>query len=159
MEKFIVIKDKDGVPVLLNIESIAFLMPCSATFIWGGTIEITEESFFKIASMMVLDDEDCKLLQMERLSMIEKKVDLNIAQRDDEPLVKLKKEAILKKKIDTMPLRSYTQTRLRNSGIITIGDLCNKSVIDLISIKNLGWKAVTEIEDYLRSNNLSLKVI
>lgn len=118
----------------------------------GDVYEISERTFNRIKGILIIAES-----RQERLLEITDKIDKNIEERDSDPAVRLKPEAILKKKINMIPIRSWTRSRLRHSGIKTIGDLCSRSRIDLMSIRPFGLKALREVEEYLKSINLSLK--
>ena len=118
----------------------------------GDVYEISERTFNRIKGILIIAESP-----HERLSEIIDDIDKKIEDRDDDPIVKLKPEAILKKRLNMLPIRSWTKSRLRHAGIKTIGDLCSKSRIDLMSIRPFGLKALREVEEYLKSINLSLK--
>lgn len=118
----------------------------------GDTYEISEKTFNRIKGILIIAES-----RQERLLEITDKIDKNIEERDSDPAVRLKPEAILKKKLNMLPIRSWIKSRLRNSGIYTLGDLCSKTPMELMKIRPFGWKAVREIEEYLKSINLSLR--
>jgi|TARA_R110002126_G_scaffold112880_3_gene251224 DNA-directed RNA polymerase subunit alpha len=62
----------------------------------------------------------------------------------------------LVKKIDTLSLRKRLITALKNDQIIYVGDLLNRSEIDLLKCPYVGPKSVEEIKRVLNTLNLNL---
>ena len=67
------------------------------------------------------------------------------------------KEEILGKPIDELELSVRSRKCMDRMGIKTIGELCEKSEIELASAKNFGRVSLNEIKKRLQEANLSLK--
>lgn len=118
----------------------------------GDVFEISRQTYLRIKGILLIGD-----TPKERLAELEEEISRNVEERDHEPLVKLKPNAILKKKLANEPLRTWTKSRLRSNCIFTIGDLCSKTKIDLLNLRPFGRKALQEVIEYLDTMNLKLK--
>jgi len=118
----------------------------------GDVFEISKQTYLRIKDILIIGD-----TPKERLADIEEKISRNVEERDEEPLVKLKPDSILKKKLTNEPLRDWTKSRLRRNCIYTIGDLCSKTKIELLRIHPFGHKALQEVIEYLDTMNLKLR--
>ncbi len=67
-------------------------------------------------------------------------------------------EATLKLTIDELDLPTRIYNSLRNGGIETLGQLLETPRKDLISMRNMGGKSITVIEEKLREKGISLTV-
>lgn len=67
-------------------------------------------------------------------------------------------EAILKLTIDELDLPTRIYNSLRNGGIETVGQLITSSRKDLMSMRNMGGKSLSIIEDKLKDKGISLTV-
>jgi DNA-directed RNA polymerase subunit alpha len=68
-------------------------------------------------------------------------------------------EEIYNKPVDQLNLSVRTMNCLRRGGIITVGELTNKSERDLLTLRNFGQKSLNEIKDKLVEMGLSLKEV
>jgi DNA-directed RNA polymerase subunit alpha len=67
-------------------------------------------------------------------------------------------EGILKMTIDELDLPTRIYNSLRNGGIETIEQLLNTSKKDLISMRNMGGKSISVIEEKLQEKGISLNI-
>ena len=67
-------------------------------------------------------------------------------------------EAILRLTIDELDLPTRIYNSLRNGGIETLGQLLETPKKDLISMRNMGGKSITVIEEKLKEKGISLNV-
>lgn len=67
-------------------------------------------------------------------------------------------EDILKSTIDELDLPTRIYNSLRNGGIETLGQLLGTSRKELMSMRNMGGKSLSIIEEKLREKGISLKV-
>jgi DNA-directed RNA polymerase subunit alpha len=67
-------------------------------------------------------------------------------------------EAILKLTIDELDLPTRIYNSLRNGGIETLGQLLETPKKDLISMRNMGGKSITVIEEKLKEKGISLNL-
>lgn len=80
----------------------------------------------------------------------------------EEPQTYLNKEIeipsdLSKLLIEELPFSIRTKNILRRENIITLEDLVNTTMEQLIQIKNIGKKSIKEIEEFLNKYNLRLK--
>ncbi len=64
----------------------------------------------------------------------------------------------LKLTIDELDLPTRIYNSLRNGGIETIEDLLKKPRKDLVSMRNMGGKSITVIEEKLQEKGISLNI-
>jgi len=62
----------------------------------------------------------------------------------------------LRQSVEMIELSSRASNCLKVAGVCTIGELVNKSVDDLLAVKNFGQKSLNEIKDKLKEMGLSL---
>ena len=63
----------------------------------------------------------------------------------------------LKRSIDEVEMTVRTYNCIKNEGtIMTIGDLAQRTELDLLKTRNFGWKCVNELNDILASMGLTL---
>ena len=67
-------------------------------------------------------------------------------------------EAVLRLTIDELDLPTRIYNSLRNGGIETLGQLLETPRKDLISMRNMGGKSITVIEEKLKEKGISLTV-
>lgn len=67
-------------------------------------------------------------------------------------------EGLLKMTIDELDLPTRIYNSLRNGGIETIEQLLNTSKKDLISMRNMGGKSISVIEEKLQEKGISLNI-
>lgn len=67
-------------------------------------------------------------------------------------------EAILRLTIDELDLPTRIYNSLRNGGIETLGQLLEAPRKDLVSMRNMGGKSITVIEEKLKEKGISLSV-
>lgn len=67
-------------------------------------------------------------------------------------------EAILKLTIDELDLPTRIYNSLRNGGIETLGQLLEAPKKDLVSMRNMGGKSITVIEEKLKEKGISLSI-
>lgn len=67
-------------------------------------------------------------------------------------------EAILRLTIDELDLPTRIYNSLRNGGIETLGQLLETPKKDLISMRNMGGKSITVIEEKLKEKGISLNL-
>ncbi|OGH18988.1 MAG: DNA-directed RNA polymerase subunit alpha [Candidatus Levybacteria bacterium RIFCSPHIGHO2_12_FULL_38_12] len=67
-------------------------------------------------------------------------------------------EDILKLTIDELDLPTRIYNSLRNGGIETLGQLLGAPKKDLMSMRNMGGKSITAIEEKLREKGISLSI-
>lgn len=66
-------------------------------------------------------------------------------------------EGVLKLTIDELDLPTRIYNSLRNGGIETIGDILNTPRKELISMRNMGGKSISTIEDKLKEKGINLE--
>ncbi len=59
--------------------------------------------------------------------------------------------------VDELGLSIRTYNCLKHAGIYTVEDLCNRTVEDMMKIRNLGRRSLEEILTGLKANGMSLK--
>ena len=69
------------------------------------------------------------------------------------------KEKVLEMTIEELDLSVRSFNCLKRAGIDTVEDLTNRTVEDMIKIRNLGKKSLEEVEQKLRSLGLSFKTV
>lgn len=67
-------------------------------------------------------------------------------------------EAILRLTIDELDLPTRIYNSLRNGGIETLGQLLEAPKKDLVSMRNMGGKSITVIEEKLKEKGISLSI-
>ena len=67
-------------------------------------------------------------------------------------------EDLLKLTIDELDLPTRIYNSLRNGGIETLGQLLGTSKKDLMTMRNMGGKSISIIEEKLREKGISLGV-
>lgn len=67
-------------------------------------------------------------------------------------------ESVAKLTIDELDLPTRIYNSLRNGGIETLGDLLNTPRRDLISMRNMGAKSITVVEQKLKERGISLNL-
>lgn len=67
-------------------------------------------------------------------------------------------EGLLKLTIDELDLPTRIYNSLRNGGIETIGDILNTPKKELISMRNMGGKSITSIEEKLKEKGINLEI-
>ncbi|CAL4323635.1 DNA-directed RNA polymerase subunit alpha [Buchnera aphidicola (Periphyllus testudinaceus)] len=107
----------------------------------NGTID-PEESIRKAAT--ILSDQ------------LESFVDLKDICKPVEKVIKPEFDPILLKPVDDLELTVRSANCLKAESIHYIGDLIQKTEVDLLKTPNLGKKSLTEIKDILSSRNLFL---
>lgn len=70
---------------------------------------------------------------------------------------KADKEAVLNLTIDDLELSARSSNCLKRAGIVTVAELIEKNLADLIQIKNFGKKSAEEINEKLKQYGLALK--
>ncbi|OGH03054.1 MAG: DNA-directed RNA polymerase subunit alpha [Candidatus Levybacteria bacterium RIFCSPHIGHO2_01_FULL_37_17] len=65
-------------------------------------------------------------------------------------------EGVLKLTIDELDLPTRIYNSLRNGGVETIGDILNTPRKELISMRNMGGKSITTIEEKLKEKGIEL---
>ncbi len=65
-------------------------------------------------------------------------------------------EELSNKPVDQLNLSVRTMNCLRRGGIVTVGELTNKTERDLLTLRNFGQKSLNEIKDKLAEMGLSL---
>lgn len=78
------------------------------------------------------------------------------------PIGKAKKTPALKKsfqkmRLEKLQLNNRTISTLNKQDIFTVGQLVAKDHMDLLQLKNIGWKTISEIEKALATLNLRLE--
>ena len=67
-------------------------------------------------------------------------------------------EAVMKKtEIEQLDLSVRTQNCLKRAGVFTVEDLCKKTKLDVMRIRNLGRKSVQELLDVMKENGLEFR--
>lgn len=116
-----------------------------------------DKLIFEIETNGTIDAEDAvrhaaRLLQ-EQLSVF---VDLS-GEQDDFPVrVESEIEPILLRPVDDLELTVRSANCLKAESIYYVGDLLQRTEVDLLKTPNLGKKSLTEIKDILASKGLSL---
>jgi len=67
-------------------------------------------------------------------------------------------DELLKMTVDELDLPTRIYNSLRNGGIETVGQLLGKPRKDLVSMRNMGAKSISVIEDKLREKGIALSV-
>ena len=93
-----------------------------------------------------------RLLQ-EQLSVF---VDLSGGQEDSPVHVESKIEPVLLRPVDDLELTVRSANCLKAESIYYVGDLLQRTEVELLKTPNLGKKSLTEIKDVLASKGLSL---
>ncbi|NIH41156.1 MAG: DNA-directed RNA polymerase subunit alpha [Buchnera aphidicola (Periphyllus aceris)] len=89
-------------------------------------------------------------------NQLESFIDLKDVCEPIETVVKPEFDPILLKPVDDLELTVRSANCLKAESIHYIGDLIQKTEVDLLKTPNLGKKSLTEIKDILSSRNLSL---
>ena len=107
----------------------------------NGTIE-PEEAIRRAAT----------ILQQQLSAFVELKDEHEIEQEEEEPEV----DPILLRPVDDLELTVRSANCLKTENIHYIGDLIQRTEVELLKTPNLGKKSLTEIKDVLASRGLSL---
>ena len=110
-----------------------------------------------IESNGTIDPEDCirraaTILQQQLIAFVDLEADKEPEQEDDEEEV----DPILLRPVDDLELTVRSANCLKAENIYYIGDLIQRTEVDLLKTPNLGKKSLTEIKDVLASRGLSL---
>ena len=100
-------------------------------------------------------DEAAKILTAYFLQVYEPKAVASVESTASHPSVP---EAILRLTIDELDLPTRIYNSLRNGGIETLGQLLETPKKDLISMRNMGGKSITVIEEKLKEKGISLNI-
>ena len=100
-------------------------------------------------------DEAAKILTAYFLQVYEPKAVASVESTTSHPSVP---EAILRLTIDELDLPTRIYNSLRNGGIETLGQLLETPKKDLISMRNMGGKSITVIEEKLKEKGISLNI-
>lgn len=100
-------------------------------------------------------DEAAKILTAYFLQVYEPKAVASAESTASHPSVP---EAILRLTIDELDLPTRIYNSLRNGGIETLGQLLETPKKDLISMRNMGGKSITVIEEKLKEKGISLDI-
>ena len=76
---------------------------------------------------------------------------------DKTPLVRLKPNAILKKRLNQKDFSVRTWNCLIAANIKTLGDMISYTRMDYLRLRSLGKKSLNEIEDYVSQYGFELK--
>jgi DNA-directed RNA polymerase subunit alpha len=107
----------------------------------NGTIE-PEEAIRRAAT----------ILQQQLSAFVELKDEHEIEQEEEEPEI----DPILLRPVDDLELTVRSANCLKTENIHYIGDLIQRTEVELLKTPNLGKKSLTEIKDVLASRGLSL---
>ena len=114
--------------------------------VWtNGTIKI-EEAISLSAKILI---EHFKLF----MTLIDSNNDMEIMIEKEED----KKEKVLEMTIEELDLSVRSYNCLKRAGINTVQELANKSIEDMMKVRNLGKKSLEEVERKLRDLGLGLR--
>lgn len=85
-------------------------------------------------------------------------VDIKAFEERDEDEYKISVDPIYLRPVEDLELTVRSANCLKNSQIIFIGDLVQKTADELMKISNFGHKSLIEIQDLLRTQNLGLSM-
>ena len=110
-----------------------------------------------IESNGTIDPEECirrsaTILQQQLTSFVDLEADKEPEQAEDEDEV----DPILLRPVDDLELTVRSANCLKAENLYYIGDLIQRTEVDLLKTPNLGKKSLTEIKDVLASKGLSL---
>ncbi|MEH6358811.1 MAG: DNA-directed RNA polymerase subunit alpha, partial [Pseudomonadales bacterium] len=110
-----------------------------------------------IESNGTIDPEECirrsaTILQNQLTSFVDLEADKEPEQLEDEDEV----DPILLRPVDDLELTVRSANCLKAENLYYIGDLIQRTEVDLLKTPNLGKKSLTEIKDVLASKGLSL---
>jgi len=83
-------------------------------------------------------------------------VDLQGEEPDEAPEAKAEIDPVLRRSVDELELTVRSANCLKAENIFFIGDLIQKTEVELLKTPNLGKKSLTEIKDVLAQHGLSL---
>ncbi|APZ44061.1 DNA-directed RNA polymerase subunit alpha [Acidihalobacter ferrooxydans] len=89
-------------------------------------------------------------------SQLEVFVDLQGEERSSAPKSKVEVDPVLLRPVDELELTVRSANCLKAENIFHIGDLIQKTEVELLKTPNLGKKSLTEIKDVLAQHGLSL---
>ncbi|AOU98682.1 DNA-directed RNA polymerase subunit alpha [Acidihalobacter yilgarnensis] len=89
-------------------------------------------------------------------SQLEVFVDLKGEEHSELPTAKAEIDPILRRSVDELELTVRSANCLKAENIFFIGDLIQKTEVELLKTPNLGKKSLTEIKDVLAQHGLSL---
>lgn len=84
-------------------------------------------------------------------------IEVRIAQFTNSRIIE-KPLHIYQKHIHDLEFSIRTENALREKGIVSIGELCDMTELELLSIRNFGRKSLKEVQQVLHSQGLSLAV-
>jgi DNA-directed RNA polymerase subunit alpha len=110
-----------------------------------------------IESNGTIDPEECirraaTILQQQLSAFVDLEADKEPEQQEDEDEV----DPILLRPVDDLELTVRSANCLKAENLYYIGDLIQRTEVDLLKTPNLGKKSLTEIKDVLASKGLSL---
>lgn len=110
-----------------------------------------------IESNGTIDPEECirraaTILQQQLTAFVDLEADKEPEQQEDEDEV----DPILLRPVDDLELTVRSANCLKAENLYYIGDLIQRTEVDLLKTPNLGKKSLTEIKDVLASKGLSL---
>ena len=114
--------------------------------IWTNGTILTEEAISLAAKVLI---EHFKLFMT--LTNHANDVEVMIEKEDD------KKEKVLEMTIEELDLSVRSYNCLKRAGINTVHDLTEKTMDDMMKVRNLGKKSLEEVERKLKDLDLSLK--
>lgn len=97
----------------------------------------------------------CVLILQQQLSSF---ADLKSESKYEEKQLEADFDPILKRPVDDLELTVRSANCLKAENIYYIGDLVQRSEVDLLKTPNLGRKSLTEIKEVLAMHNLSLGI-
>lgn len=89
-------------------------------------------------------------------SQVEVFVDLQAEEEVEEPVLEDIIDPMLLRPVDDLELTVRSANCLKAENVYYIGDLIQKTEVELLKTPNLGKKSLTEIKDILETHNLSL---
>jgi len=89
-------------------------------------------------------------------SQVEVFVDLQAEEEIEEPVLEDIIDPMLLRPVDDLELTVRSANCLKAENVYYIGDLIQKTEVELLKTPNLGKKSLTEIKDILETHNLSL---
>ena len=114
----------------------------------------------KVEDMFFGDDDFKKKVLSSLSDFSETQIVFDSIVSDDDnetPLVRLKPNAILKRRLKQEDFSVRTWNCLIAADIKTLGDMISYSRLDYLRLRSLGKKSLTEIEDYVTQFGFSLK--
>ena len=110
-----------------------------------------------IESNGTIDPEECirraaTIMQQQLIAFVDLEADKEEEQEEDEEEV----DPILLRPVDDLELTVRSANCLKAENLYYIGDLIQRTEVDLLKTPNLGKKSLTEIKDVLASKGLSL---